>query len=370
MTGPDHAAPEAAPQEATLLNAAGAAEKSVVKHEVSSDLRRLRPVMNVVTMVVAGSAVLALSVAAGRALRPMAPRRGGESGAAVSIGRRGDGQPGAAAPRPRSAVPESDAGSGIARAELLYVQHCARCHGVEGRGDGEAGATQGRPPRDFRAPQWRFPKTAASIERVIAEGLPMTTMPSFDRAIGPADRVRLAELVLRLAVNPVETSREPDLRAVRLAEAGLAPLRAHPAHGLQLEAPDGTIEQIDFGDGRPYLIHFWGIHCPHCLQELPAVAACQKSLMAAGSPLRIISLCADDGDAAEVGRLAAAIAPGHAVWIDAAGLAAQQFGAQALPYVVLIDSAGRTAADRIGAGRWDAAAFVQAAAAIASASAR
>lgn len=47
---------------------------------------------------------------------------------------------------------------------------CARCHGNEGRGDGQLAATLVPPPRDFSNPAWQMSVTDERIARVILEG--------------------------------------------------------------------------------------------------------------------------------------------------------------------------------------------------------
>lgn len=69
----------------------------------------------------------------------------------------------------------------------LYVSQCARCHGIDGAGDGPgAGSpTFASPPRDLVAGQYRFVSTdngvasEADLYRTILKGLPAAGMPGF-----------------------------------------------------------------------------------------------------------------------------------------------------------------------------------------------
>ncbi len=69
----------------------------------------------------------------------------------------------------------------------LYVSQCARCHGIDGAGDGPgAGSpTFASPPRDLVAGQYRFVSTDngvasdADLYRTMLKGLPSAGMPGF-----------------------------------------------------------------------------------------------------------------------------------------------------------------------------------------------
>lgn len=74
--------------------------------------------------------------------------------------------------------------SGVVRG--MYLQHCAACHGVEGRGDGPAAKQLFPGPRDFTGSPFRFVPLAgsqdeviAALERSIVQGVPHSGMPGF-----------------------------------------------------------------------------------------------------------------------------------------------------------------------------------------------
>lgn len=88
-------------------------------------------------------------------------------------------------------------------AKRLYAQHCARCHADAGTGNGPAHTMQRPWPRDFTAGQYKFRSTPAGtlplvsdVERVIAKGIPRTSMSGYDKWLTPAEIRLLAEYVL------------------------------------------------------------------------------------------------------------------------------------------------------------------------------
>ncbi len=67
----------------------------------------------------------------------------------------------------------------------LYRQHCVHCHGVTGDGQGPTAKLLDPYPRDFRPGEFKFISTtvkhpsSADLKRVLHEGVPGTSMPSF-----------------------------------------------------------------------------------------------------------------------------------------------------------------------------------------------
>ena len=68
----------------------------------------------------------------------------------------------------------------------LYRQHCVHCHGISGDGAGPTAAFLNPYPRDYRLGKYKWkstqtgaPPTHDDLKRIILEGVPGTSMPSF-----------------------------------------------------------------------------------------------------------------------------------------------------------------------------------------------
>lgn len=84
----------------------------------------------------------------------------------------------------------------------LYTTHCARCHGVDG--DGQGTEQLDRPARSFALGGFSFGDTEEAIVRTITHGIPGSPMPSFGEATSEAERVALARHVATLMPPRVE----------------------------------------------------------------------------------------------------------------------------------------------------------------------
>jgi mono/diheme cytochrome c family protein len=78
-------------------------------------------------------------------------------------------------------VPEHRLASAEARARgrLLFLEHCALCHGdkADGRGNRREGLSP--PPRDFTAATWRRSTSARRVYFAIREGVHGSPMPAW-----------------------------------------------------------------------------------------------------------------------------------------------------------------------------------------------
>ena len=82
---------------------------------------------------------------------------------AVPPPRKGGNPDAAKIKNPVAAAAESTAGG-----RRMYVRLCVRCHGPEGKGDGEAAA--GATPSDLTGTQWTYGSTDGELFSVIHDG--------------------------------------------------------------------------------------------------------------------------------------------------------------------------------------------------------
>jgi high-affinity iron transporter len=85
----------------------------------------------------------------------------------------------------------------LPRAQDLYAQSCAACHGAEGAGDGPQAAGLEPAPADFRDPERLALLSPYRVYNALTFGVPGTGMASFD-TLPPEDRWSLAFYVFRL----------------------------------------------------------------------------------------------------------------------------------------------------------------------------
>jgi len=85
----------------------------------------------------------------------------------------------------------------LARAEALFVESCATCHGARGEADTERGRQLQPQPVSFQDPGRRAVLSPYRVFNTLTFGVPGTAMASFD-TLSPADRWSLAFYVFRL----------------------------------------------------------------------------------------------------------------------------------------------------------------------------
>jgi mono/diheme cytochrome c family protein/peroxiredoxin len=230
------------------------------------------------------------------------------------------------------------------RGAMLFTLHCAKCHGDAGRGDAEGAEKLKPPPRDFASRPWRFEVSAASIQRVIDQGIPGTSMPAFGATLLDADRQALAEYVLALAGSG-EAAEVASYRA-----AGFFAVEPRPAPALKLEAADGKLLSLADFQGKVVLLNFWGVSCDHCLARMPQLAKFQSQFNA--EEFAVVNVCADEGDAAAAAEMLAKSESGLTTYVDPTGLAVGKYEVSLLPTIWLIDREGRQVFKAQGARDW------------------
>jgi len=114
-------------------------------------------------------------------------------------------EPEPAQTRPAAGPPATALAADAALGARLYAQHCATCHGPEGRGDGPAAPPLQPRPRDFSGGVFKVkstagaaPPTLADVRATIAGGLPGTSMSAFGGILSTAEIDAVAEHVRRL----------------------------------------------------------------------------------------------------------------------------------------------------------------------------
>ena len=85
----------------------------------------------------------------------------------------------------------------------LYQEHCASCHGSEGRGDGPAAAALEPEPTDFHDLPRRNQRSLLSYYNTITLGVPGTAMASYS-SLSEAERWALAFHIAQLPYTPAE----------------------------------------------------------------------------------------------------------------------------------------------------------------------
>lgn len=239
----------------------------------------------------------------------------------------------------------------VSRGELLFQMHCAKCHGPEGRGDGEGAAKLKPPPRDFAIRPWRFEPTKASIRRVTQDGILGTAMPSARAAVQGADMDALVEHVYELATRfpPALADLSPEEQLLRAA--GLFDHdRGQDAPPLEVVDAAGTASSLSDLKGRLVLLNFWGMGCEHCLAKMPQLQQLLDEFRKRG--LVVWNICADADDIQEAQGLLERALPGELTWMDDSGLANGRFEVQSLPTVWLIDAQGKVIGKSYGAKEW------------------
>ena len=223
----------------------------------------------------------------------------------------------------------------LTRAKFHYGRYCAACHGENGRGNGEGLRPLTLRPRDFRSAHWRFPKSLASIRRVIREGIPGTPMPASANALSEEDISNLATFVLELA-EPIAISAQPDSIA-SLAAAGFSAVIPSSAPRLSLVNMDSdTVLLADIIEGAA-IVHFWGTACVQCIAHFPEVD--QAAAQLRQSQITMISICTDATNEKDIASFAFDY-PHIRFFVDPGGLAMSRFSTSVLPTMFLLDRNG------------------------------
>ncbi len=229
------------------------------------------------------------------------------------------------------------------RGRLVFQVHCARCHGLEGRGDGPDSATLKPPPRDFRATPWSTAATRESVRKAVVQGVPNSMMPALGGALSSVELEAVVDHVLSLTRVPVS----PEL----ISRAGFRPVpEGRPTPPPAVFGTSDKPITLDQLRGKLVVIVFWGTSCLPCQKELPALEKLAERFHDDG--LEVLPVCVDETDLDTARRVAAESAPGLPVLVDSTGATRLAFDVQALPSAALIGPDGRLLGQAEGALDW------------------
>jgi high-affinity iron transporter len=127
----------------------------------------------------------------------------------------------------------------LPRAQRLYAESCAPCHGAQGNADTERARSFNPPPARFRDPSRLGEMSPYRIYNALTFGVPGTAMASFD-SLSPPDRWSLAFYVFRLGHEGEKVGTPVAMTLADMAGRSDQEILA----GLQAEKhpdPDGTL---------------------------------------------------------------------------------------------------------------------------------
>ena len=151
-------------------------------------------------------------------------------------------------------------------------------------------------------------------------------------------------------------------------DRGANPLVGKPAPALTLDVLDGPgkLRTVGSADllGKVVLIDFWATWCGPCLVELPDIQALIEGYGRDKKEVAVVALSIDQAEAGDLKEARvrveaklkemklSLVAEGDRlvgmVALDPLGKAAEKYGVQAIPYVVLIDAKGVVRAVHVG----------------------
>lgn len=133
------------------------------------------------------------------------------------------------------------------------------------------------------------------------------------------------------------------------AESQVAAAAALPTH-LELEALDGSIHDLQVGDGRVHVVSFWTTWCPPCLREMPSLERLSHDMTSSGLTVLAVNV----GESRHRVRSFRRLPGGHViVLLDRTGEHAAAWGVEVYPTAIVIDAHGRIAMRKTGVVDWD-----------------
>lgn len=148
--------------------------------------------------------------------------------------------------------------------KVLYEQHCARCHGIGGRGDGLDAKRLFPKPRDLTAGGYKFRSTASGsppmeedLFQTVTRGLPGSGMPGFEE-LSDEQRRQLVAYVKSLSPTFTEQIPQPVLLATDPGASHADLVKGKQVYkDLGCAACHGSLGRAD-GPSAKGLVDDWG----------------------------------------------------------------------------------------------------------------
>lgn len=144
----------------------------------------------------------------------------------------------------------------LGRGETLFVQHCAACHGTQGKGDGPLAKGMDPAPRNFHDESRMRQRSLYGLYNTITLGVRGTPMRAFGE-LSEADRWALAFFAATLRTDPVLVTKGQGLWLQGQGKTDFHTLRAFVTTTPDQQAPAGS----SFDAVRAYLTQQ-----PHALE--------------------------------------------------------------------------------------------------------
>ncbi|MBS0152846.1 MAG: FTR1 family protein [Nitrospira sp.] len=123
--------------------------------------------------------------------------------------------------------------------ELLFAQHCAGCHGQQGKGDGPLAKGMDPAPRNFHDEPRMGQRSLYGLYNTITLGIPGTPMRAFN-TLSEADRWALAFFTAGLRADQAVVTKGEELWRQGLGKAKFSTLRAFVTTAPSQQAPVGS----------------------------------------------------------------------------------------------------------------------------------
>ncbi len=83
----------------------------------------------------------------------------------------------------------------LAEGKKVFEGNCVACHGMQGKGDGPAGAALNPKPANFTAGIWKYGSGEDGIFKTCSKGVPGTAMPAWESQLSETQRKSVAKYI-------------------------------------------------------------------------------------------------------------------------------------------------------------------------------